>query len=355
MVRSSATLGLLSVTGHPASLRGDTPAVDRVRVAILAFGLGIVTLFVTLEHVLLVPVPRPPLYVIVVFPLGSIVAQLLVTTVLASHLERRRVGVAWVAITTCVAGMIVSAVCALLSAVVRGAVSPRTTWVFVNGPLIGLQAYGLWVLAYRYPLLLVEARFRSLEMDRTRKAAELAHLREHLQPHFLRNTLNAIAALVTEDPSEARNLLAALGDLLSESLAESPRRTLGEEIAWLRRYAEIHEARYRGLIRFIWDDEPGTLETPVPRLLLQPLVENAIHHGALARGGAGEVTVRTRSREGGGIVVEVQDNGPGFGVGTRPPEGLGLRLVRSRVELEARGSFRLDSEPTGTCAVVELP
>jgi sensor histidine kinase YesM len=214
-------------------------------------------------------------------------------------------------------------------------------------------------------------------MDRTRQAAEIAHLREHLQPHFLRNSLNAIAALVTEDPSEARNLLGALGDLLSDSIDSSaPLRSLGEELAWLRRYAEILEARYRGALSFSWDEGPMTKGVLVPRLLLQPLVENAVNHGALARDGGGRVTVRTRVREKGGTLVEVEDNGPGFSSCPRergldavfgdwrpldfdpsdtPREGLGLRLVRCRVEMEARGSFRIEQGPQGTRAIVELP
>ena len=93
----------------------------------------------------------------------------------------------------------------------------------------------------------------------------------------------------------------------------------------------------------------------MPRLLLQPLVENAVNHGALARDGGGRVTVRTRVREGGGTRVEVEDNGPGFDPAGGPREGLGLRLVRCRVEMESRGTFRIDQIPGGTRAVVELP
>jgi LytS/YehU family sensor histidine kinase len=197
---------------------------------------------------------------------------------------------------------------------------------------------------------------RALEMDRTRQATEIAQLREHLQPHFLRNSLNAIAALVTEDPSEARNLLGALGDLLTDSIDSSaPFRSLGEELGWLRRYAEILEARYRGALCFCWDEGPMTRETPLPRLLLQPLVENAVNHGALARDGGGRVTVRTRVRERGGTLVEIEDNGPGFDLAAASHGGLGLQLVRRRVEMEARGTFRIEQSPEGTKAIVELP
>jgi LytS/YehU family sensor histidine kinase len=222
--------------------------------------------------------------------------------------------------------------------------------------MCGLQVYGLWVLAFRYPQLVDDARLRRLELERMRQAAEISRLREHLQPHFLRNSLNAIAALVTEDPTEARNLLGALGDLLSDSIDGSASlRSLGEELAWLRRYAEILEARYRGALRFVWDEGPLTADAMVPRLFLQPLVENAVNHGALARDGGGCITVRTRRREGGGTLVEVEDNGPGFDPSDAAHEGLGLRLVRCRVEMEARGAFRIEQGSRGTRAIVELP
>jgi LytS/YehU family sensor histidine kinase len=130
---------------------------------------------------------------------------------------------------------------------------------------------------------------------------------------------------------------------------------LGEEIEWLRRYAEILEARYRGSIRFTWEEGPMTADARIPRLLLQPLVENAVHHGALARDGGGEVVVRTRNAGGGRTIVEVEDNGPGFDPTAASAEGLGLRLVRRRVEIEAGGDFRIDCGPAGTRAVVELP
>jgi LytS/YehU family sensor histidine kinase len=152
-------------------------------------------------------------------------------------------------------------------------------------------------------------------------------------------------------------LLAALGDLLSSSIEENaPLSTLGDEMAWLRRYAEILEARYRGTLRFTWDEGPMTSPTAVPRLLLQPLVENAVHHGALARQGGGRVTVRSRARVGGGALVEVEDDGPGFDPTDTPASGLGLRLVRRRLEIESRGgSLRIEPTSRGTRAVVELP
>lgn len=313
------------------------------------------TLVVSISILRQAMTPSPGLAKPVVMLL-SLVTELGALTALARILERRRVSISATALATAGLGMTVMLAFGLLLWVVNGAHRSGLAVVFVGSPMGGLEVFGLWVLAFRYPQLVEDVRLRTLEIERTRQAAEISQLREHLQPHFLRNSLNAIAALVTEDPSEARNLLGALGDLLSDSIEGSaPLRALGEELAWLRRYAEILEARYRGALSFAWDEGPATKAALVPRLLLQPLVENAVNHGALARDGGGRVTVRTRLREGGGTIVEVEDNGPGFDPAHALREGLGLRLVRCRVEMESRGSFRIEQGPQGTRAIVELP
>lgn len=226
---------------------------------------------------------------------------------------------------------------------------------FVSGPTGGLQVYALWVLAFWYPQIAGEAARRAREAERLRQAAELARLREHLQPHFLRNTLNAIAAFVTEEPGQARDLLAALGDLLADGRAESDAvQTLADEVEWLRRYAKIFEARHRGVLSFAWDLDPAASSYLVPRLLLQPLVENAVQHGALAREDDGQVVLKTR-RTGGRVLITVEDNGPGFDPAASS-RGFGLHVVRRRLELECRGAdLSVTSSSQGTRAVLDLP
>jgi hypothetical protein len=228
------------------------------------------------------------------------------------------------------------------------------------GVFNGLLGLGLWAVAIAVPFAVRDARARALEADQLRAAAELSRLRAHLQPHFLLNTLNTVAGLVTESPREARRLLGALGDLLRDSLEEAGEtQTLEDEVKWLKRYAEILETRHRGFLAFRWEIAEETLGVRVPRLLLQPLLENAVKHGALRRREGGEVAVRATidAAPGRRLTCIVEDNGPGPG-GPKAREGaLGLELVTRRLALEYRGAaaFRLERGEGRTRSIVEIP
>jgi signal transduction histidine kinase len=233
---------------------------------------------------------------------------------------------------------------------------------FVRPALFGIvnaQLYfGVWALAFVYPFAVESAHVRTLEAQQLRSRAEVARLRAHLEPHFLLNTLNAIAGLVTEEPREARRLLVCLGDLMRDAVQDaSELQPLERQIAWLRRYAEILEARHRGFLRFRWDVAPGCHASMLPRLLLQPLIENAVKHGALRRGDRdGEVVVRAFTRDDGALVCTIEDNGPGMPDATVRAGAFGLQAVRRRIELEAprASSLRLEWSAEGTRSIVEI-
>jgi len=217
---------------------------------------------------------------------------------------------------------------------------------------------GLWTLAFVFPFAAEDTRRRAVEAERLRSAAELARLRANLEPHFLLNTLNAIAGMVTDDPRGARQLIAALGDLLRDSLKdEGELRALGREVDWLKRYADVIDARYAGRIRFRWELDPAADAVLVPAMLLQPLLENAVKHGALCtdRGG-GAVTVRTELANGGKrLRCSIEDDGPGLEESPRSG-GFGVHAVRRRLELRCPGSeLRIESiGERGTRSIIDL-
>ncbi len=226
------------------------------------------------------------------------------------------------------------------------------------GFAMGLTNFGLWVLAFLFPFALEDARFRAMEAQQLRMDAELARLRSHLEPHFLLNTLNAVAGLVTEDARAARRLLASLGDLLRDSLRdEREMQTLGEQIDWLRHYAHILEERHAGHLAFRWEVGPEARAVLLPRLLLQPLVENAVKHGALGRKNGGTIEVRAGVSDARMLVCTVEDDGPGMPDGETRPGAFGLLSVRRRLALQyaERASFRLESSASGTRSIVEIP
>jgi signal transduction histidine kinase len=238
----------------------------------------------------------------------------------------------------------------------------------LRGVLFGftqaLGHFGLWTLAFALPVALEDARVRTLEADklrleadRLRTAAELAGLRAQLEPHFILNTLNAIAGLITEDVKEARRLLVCLGDLLRDALHDAGEmQTLDAQLQWLKRYAEILETRHRGALVFRWTVDPRANDVLLPRLLLQPLLENAVKHGALRRPDGGEVAIRIESADDGSVLCTIEDNGPGIPAEVRAG-GFGLQSVRRRLELRfpERSRFTIESTAQGTRSIVLLP
>ncbi len=201
----------------------------------------------------------------------------------------------------------------------------------------------------------LEQRTEALETQLT--AARLEALRMQLNPHFLFNTLHAVSTLVDRDPAGVRRMIARLSELLRHVLdEEAPQEVpLSQELEFLDDYFEIQSIRFQGRLDTEVHVSPDLYDAQVPNLILQPLVENAIKHGASQVRGMGRIEV-CGCREDDTLVLSVTDNGPGL------PEaqegGLGLRNVRARLrELYGEDqALRLESmEEGGTRAVLHLP
>jgi two-component system LytT family sensor kinase len=166
--------------------------------------------------------------------------------------------------------------------------------------------------------------------------AQLQALKMQLHPHFLFNTLNSISALLDEDPEAADQMLARLGDFLRLTLENSGAQqvTLQEELEFLRCYLEIERVRFHDRLTVNMQIDPDALEAQVPNLILQPIVENAIRHGIVARIAPGQIEIKACLKDN-VLRLSVKDNGPGLGAvdGGRATlrEGLGLANTRSRL------------------------
>ena len=168
---------------------------------------------------------------------------------------------------------------------------------------------------------LMEARLKTLEAE--------------LQPHFLFNTLHAISTLIHTKPDAADKMISRLSDLLRLTFDRSgaAKVPLQEELEFLEKYLEIEQTRFQDRLTVNYNIEADTLDAEVPRLILQPLVENAIKHGVSPRTGLGSVEIASR-RDGDHLWLEVADNGVGL-TGTARTQlrsGVGLANTRDRLE-----------------------
>lgn len=211
--------------------------------------------------------------------------------------------------------------------------------------------------ALRARLLAEESRSTQLAAQLTQ--SQLSVLRAQLHPHFFFNTLNAIAELVHRDPDAAGRIVGRLGAFLRYSLEMSERQAvpLGEEIAALQAYLDIVRLRFGDRVTVETRIELAALAAPVPPLLVQPLVENALKHGLEPKEGAGrlEITASVRDRM---LHLEVRDDGVGLAAVRRPGAGIGLRNTRDRLQqmYGAAATLTVQARPTGgVVATVILP
>lgn len=162
--------------------------------------------------------------------------------------------------------------------------------------------------------------------------ARLGALRAQLHPHFLFNCLNTITVLVREGNNAiASRMLELLGDLLRELVRpDRPQLvTLSEELRFVRRYLEIEQVRFSDRLRVIWTIDSRATTALVPDLLLQPLVENAIHHGVARRADSGRIEI-IASVTGDMLTIAVVDDGAGV-TDRSDAEGVGLSNTRERL------------------------
>lgn len=180
--------------------------------------------------------------------------------------------------------------------------------------------------------LLKDERLRNAQLETRLAQSQLQVLRMQLQPHFLFNTLNAISALTVADPPLAKLMIARLSDFLRLTLEERHAQVvpLSREMQFLESYLGIQKVRFQDrLVTHVDVGDAGN--AMVPSLILQPLVENALRHGLLAKTSGGELTIVAR-RIDGNLHVRVDDDGLGL-----PEAGLveGVGLSNTRARLQA--------------------
>lgn len=199
------------------------------------------------------------------------------------------------------------------------------------------------------------------------RRAEIKTLQSQINPHFLFNSLNTISCFCREKPEKARELLLALSSYFRNMLEDIDYMvTLETELEHVKAYTMLEEARFEERLSIEIKAKPGDLNCRVPNLILQPIVENAIHHGAMKRAkGTGKVTISVR-REETITVVDVIDNGPGidyriiqslYGGEKVEHTGIGLMNVQQRLKSIYGEQYGLQivSSETGTDVRMNIP
>ena len=195
------------------------------------------------------------------------------------------------------------------------------------------------------------------EARRLAAEAQLASIESRVQPHFLFNTLNSIAALVHDDPAGAERMTGQLASLLRSALdsTATPLVTLDEELRVVRAYLDIERVRFGDRLRYSVELGDGTAQKQVPRMALQTLVENSVKYAVSPRPRGGSIVVRASTVDG-RVRVSVEDDGPGFEAEHRLA-GHGLDLLTGRLAMlfGDRASLRVDSRPGSTTVTIEVP
>jgi len=195
------------------------------------------------------------------------------------------------------------------------------------------------------------------EARRLAAEAQLASIESRVQPHFLFNTLNSIAALVHQDPAGAERMTGQLAALLRSALdsTATPVVPLDDELQVVRAYLDIERVRFGGRLRYSVDVVDGAGRLMVPPMALQTLVENSVKYAVSPRRDGASIRVRAAAADE-RLTVTVEDDGPGFEASPRPA-GHGLDLLERRLHMlfGDRASLNVHCDSTSTTVQIEMP
>lgn len=206
-------------------------------------------------------------------------------------------------------------------------------------------------------------RTRQIDADRRATEAQLRLLQAQIEPHFLFNTLANVQSLLDHDLPKARQMLASFTDYLRASLGalRNEDSRVAQELELAQSYLQLLQARMEERLRFTIEADEAARVLPLPPLLLQPLVENAIQHGLEPQVEGGRIEVAARA-ESGELVLTVRDTGAGLGAGDRDASvggsHFGLVQVRERLATLHGSRAALTLAPAsggGTLATIRMP
>ena len=237
---------------------------------------------------------------------------------------------------------------------------PSAAWLVLAAMVVVVPVIHGTDMALRFYRQMKETERQEEQLRALATQAELTALKAQINPHFLFNTLNTIAQLIHTDSERAEATIERLAEMFRYVLAGSERELvpLNEELAFVNGYLEIERARFGDRLRVSRRVDPQVLHVPVPSLILQPLVENAVRHG---QGSDGSIDLALHVEvDAGELVMSVADRGRGMPPSFRLGEsaGHGLRNVDERLRKtyrDTRGLEIEDNEPQGTVVRIRMP
>jgi len=208
--------------------------------------------------------------------------------------------------------------------------------VVLNNTLLYFMLFFIWNLiyfVYHYVEKSRKQQLDTLHLESLVKELELQTIKAHINPHFIFNSLNSIRALVDENPQRARKAVTELSNILRSSLQSEKMETvtLEKELSIVKDYLALENMRFEDRLKIEYDIDEDTLNQPVPPMMLQTLVENAIKHGIGKQINGGVVKVISDFK-GGYHEIAVQNTGllNGYKYGS---EGFGLSSTTNRLSL----------------------
>jgi two-component system LytT family sensor kinase len=247
-------------------------------------------------------------------------------------------------------------------------IATKPKWLFAIDPhwnwQLGIVVIGT-LMSVAAPLKIWNNTRIEMNLERHQQLllrARMDALSSQINPHFLFNTLNTVTALIRMDPDTARGVVLKLSNILRRLLRKHETFVpLREELSFIDDYLDIEVARFGhdnlDIVKEIGED---TLDTFIPSMLLQPIVENSLKHGLAPKLEGGRIHLRTSNGEG-RLHIEIEDNGVGISEEKLPHvyvEGIGLSNVRERLRVLYGTDFRLEIEShegQGTTIRIDVP
>jgi two-component system LytT family sensor kinase len=248
------------------------------------------------------------------------------------------------------------------------AVATKPTWLFAIDPhwdwWLGLCVLAT-LMSVAAPLKIWNNTRIEMNLERHQQLllkARMDALSSQINPHFLFNTLNTVSSLIRFDPDAARGVVLKLSNILRRLLRKHETFVpLREELHFIDDYLDIEVARFgRDNLEIVKQVDDEALESFVPSMLLQPIVENCLKHGLAPKIDGGRIQLRTTNRDG-RLHIEIEDNGVGISEEKMPHvyvEGIGLSNVRERLRVLYGADFRLEIEShtgQGTVIRIDIP